>query len=136
MSEYPKEIEGIVVNNAQEEEIAKEELARAKIKLQIKKQKTFAKVQVAREQMKESINRLNDKEESIKNFNDRFKLEQEQKEKRKFESELLTPRGQLVTRLVEKYGVSRKKAQSYINTFFIVLFAIFFMFCIAIAIAI
>ena len=27
MSEYPKEIEGIVVNNAQEEEIAKEELA-------------------------------------------------------------------------------------------------------------
>ena len=136
MSEYPKEIEGIVVNNAQEEEIAKEELARAKIKLQIKNKKTFAKVQVAREQMKESINRLNDKEESIKNFNDRFKLEQEQKEKRKFESELLTPRGQLVTRLVEKYGVSRKKAQSYINTFFIVLFAIFFMFCIAIAIAI
>ena len=136
MSEYPKEIEGIVVNNAQEEEIAKEELARAKIKLQIKNKKTFAKVQVAREQMKESINRLNDKEESIKNFNDRFKLEQEQKEKRKFESELLTPRGQLVTRLVEKYGVSRKKAQSYINTFFSVWVAIFFMFCIAIAIAI
>ena len=136
MSEYPKEIEGIVVNNAQEEEIAKEELARAKIKLQIKNKKTFAKVQVAAEQMKESINQLNDKEESLKNFNARFKLEQEQKEKDKFESELLTPRGQLVTRLAEKYGVSREKAQSYINTFFIVLFAIFFMFCIAIAIAI
>ena len=39
MSEYPKEIEGIVVNNAQEEEIAKEELARRKIQLQIKNHK-------------------------------------------------------------------------------------------------
>ena len=120
MSEYPKEIEGIVVNNAQEEEIAKEELARAKIKLQIKNKKTFAKVQVAGEQMKESINQLNDKEESVKNFNARFKLEQEQKEKDKFESELLTSRGRLVTWVAEKYGVSRKKAQSYINTYLIV----------------
>ena len=79
MSEYPKEIEGIVVNNAQEEEIAKEELARAKIKLQIKNKKTFAKVQVAGEQMKESINKLNDEEEIVKNFNERFNLEQDQK---------------------------------------------------------
>ena len=79
MSEYPKEIEGIVVNNAQEEEIAKEELARAKIKLQIKNKKTFAKVQVAAEQMKESINQLNDKKESDKRFIERFKLEQDQK---------------------------------------------------------
>ena len=37
-TEYPKEIEGIVVNNAQEEKIAKEELARRKIQLQIKNQ--------------------------------------------------------------------------------------------------
>jgi len=79
MSEYPKEIEGIVVNNAQEEEIAKEELARAKIKLQIKNKKTFAKVQVAAEQMKESINQLNDKKESDKRFIERFNLEQDQK---------------------------------------------------------
>ena len=79
MSEYTKEIEGIVVNNAQEEEIAKEELARAKIKLQIKNKKTFAKVQVAAEQMKESINQLNDKKESDKRFIERFNLEQDQK---------------------------------------------------------
>ena len=39
MSEYPKEIEGIVVNNAQEEEIAKEELARERIRKQIEKKK-------------------------------------------------------------------------------------------------
>ena len=85
MAEYPKEIEGIVVNNAQEEEIAKEELARAKIKLQIKNKKTFAKVQVAAEQMKESINQLNDKKESDKRFIERFNLEQEQKLKEKEE---------------------------------------------------
>ena len=81
MSEYPKEIEGIVVNNAQEEEIAKEELARAKIKLQIKNKKTFAKVQVAAEQMKESINQLNDKDASVERFNAKRDLEQEQKRK-------------------------------------------------------
>ena len=51
MSEYPKEIEGIIVNNSMEEQIAREELARAKIKLQVKNKKTFAKVQVAYERL-------------------------------------------------------------------------------------
>lgn len=74
MSEYPKEIEGIVVNNTQEKEIAKEELAWTKIKLQIKNKKTFAKVQVAAEQMKEYINQLNDNDASVERFNARFKL--------------------------------------------------------------
>ena len=83
MSEYPKEIEGIIVNNSMEEQIAREELARAKIKLQVKNKKTFAKVQVAAEQMKESINQLTEKEDSLKRFNAKLDLEQEQKRKDK-----------------------------------------------------
>ena len=125
MSEYPKEIEGIVVNNAQEEEIAKEELARAKIKLQIKNKKTFAKVQVAAEQMKESINQLNDKEESVKNFNARFKLEQEQKATEELEKR----KKDFIWKFMKKYyspNISYLKAQSIYIAFLVLILSLFY----------
>jgi len=123
MSEYPKEIEGIVVNNAQEEEIAKEELARAKIKLQIKKQKTFAKVQVAGEIMKESINQLNDKD--LTNFNARFKLEQEQKATEELEKR----KKDFIWKFMKKYyspNISYLKAQSIYIAFLVLILSLFY----------